>query len=66
MGNVEDRPKPASGRLAVLSGKLLALGVFLVVFVVLGLAAGAASSLVVARLEEAAVAWPSLGKRCGA
>lgn len=50
------------GRLAVLSGKLLALGVFIVVFVALGLAAGAASSLVVARLEEAAVAWPSLGE----
>ena len=49
------------GRLAVLSGKLLALGVF-IVFVVLGLAAGGASSLVVARLEEAAVAWPSLGE----
>ena len=50
------------GRLAVLSGKLLALGVFIVVFVALGLAAGGASSLVVARLEEAAVAWPSLGE----
>ena len=50
------------GRLAVLSGKLLALGVFIVVFVALGLAAGAASSLVVARLEEAAVAWPTLGE----
>jgi ABC-2 type transport system permease protein len=50
------------GKLAVLSGKLLALGVFLVVFVALGLAAGAASSLVVARLEEAAVAWPTLGE----
>ena len=50
------------GRLAVLSGKLLALGVFIVVFVALGLAAGGASSLVVARLEEAAFAWPSLGE----
>ena len=50
------------GRLAVLSGKLLALGVFIVVFVALGLAAGGARSLVVARLEEAAVAWPSLGE----
>ena len=50
------------GKLAVLSGKLLALGVFLVVFVALGPAAGAASSLVVARLEEAAVAWPTLGE----
>lgn len=50
------------GRLAVLSGKLLALGVFIVVFVALGLAAGGASSLVVARLEEAAVAWPTLGE----
>lgn len=46
------------GKLAVLSGKLLALGVFLVVFVALGLGAGAASSLVVARLEEGAVNWP--------
>ncbi len=50
------------GRLAVLFGKLLALGVFIVVFVALGLAAGGASSLVVARLEEAAVAWPTLGE----
>jgi len=50
------------GKLAALSGKLLALGVFLVVFVALGLTAGAASSLVVARLEEAAVAWPTLGE----
>lgn len=47
------------GKLAVLSGKLLALAVFLAVFVALGLAAGAASSLVVARLEEAAANWPS-------
>lgn len=48
------------GKLAVLSGKLLALGLFLAVFVALGLAAGAASSLVVARLEDAAVNWPSV------
>ncbi len=47
------------GKLAVLLGKLLALGIFLVFFVVLGLAAGALSSLLVAWLEETAVAWPS-------
>ncbi|MGH3147333.1 MAG: ABC transporter permease [Rubrobacter sp.] len=45
-------------KLAVLSGKVLALAVFLIVFVLLGLAAGAASSFVVAQLEEAAVEWP--------
>lgn len=48
------------GKLAMLSGKVLALGIFLIFFVVLGLAAGAASSAAVARLEGADVGWPSV------
>ena len=46
------------GRLSVLSGKLLALALFLAVFFVLTFGAAALGSFVVARLEEAAVNWP--------
>lgn len=48
------------GRFGFLSGKALAVGVFIVLFVLLGLAAGAASSYGVAYLENAAVKWPPL------
>ena len=48
------------GRLSAFSGKLLALGVILVVFVLVGLAVGSLGSFVVARLEDAAVDWPPL------
>jgi ABC-2 type transport system permease protein len=48
------------GRLGAFSGKLLALGAVLVLFVLVGLAAGSLGSLVVARLEDAAVDWPPL------
>jgi len=48
------------GRLGMLSGKALALAVFIVLFVLLGLAAGASSSYAVALLEDAAVEWPPL------
>jgi ABC-2 type transport system permease protein len=47
------------GRAGVFLGKLLALGVALLVLVAVGLAAGAASSYGVARLEDAAVGWPA-------
>jgi len=57
-GTVKTSLTQRPGRLGVLSGKLLALGVLLLVFVVLGLAAGAASSLVVAQFEDAPVRWP--------
>ena len=50
------------GRLGVLVGKLAALGLFLLLFVVLALAAAALGSFVVARLEEAALDWPSFGE----
>lgn len=46
------------GRLKVLSGKLLALALFLLLGFLLTLGAAALSSFVVARLEETAVAWP--------
>lgn len=49
------------GRLGVLSGKLLAVGLVLVVYAVLALAAGAASSYVVAGLWEETVSWPPAG-----
>ncbi len=49
------------GKLAVLFGKLLALAVFLVVFVALGLCGAAAASFVVAGFEDAAVEWPPAG-----
>jgi ABC-type transport system involved in multi-copper enzyme maturation permease subunit len=50
------------GRAGVLAGKILALIVFIFLFVLMGLAAGAASSFVVARLEDAAVEWPAVGE----
>jgi ABC-2 type transport system permease protein len=46
------------GRLSTFFGKLLALGVILVLYVLVGLAAGALGSLAVARFEDAAVDWP--------
>ncbi len=49
------------GRLGILLGKLLAFVVALVLFVLLGLAAAAICAFVIARLEGAAVDWPSLG-----
>lgn len=49
-------------RLSVLLGKLATLGLFLLLFVVLALGAAALGSFVVARLEEAAVDWPSVGE----
>lgn len=49
------------GRIGVLSGKLLALVTFLLVFFLLTLGAAALGSFVVARLEEAAVDWPPVG-----
>ena len=48
------------GRFGLLAGKALALGVFIVLFVLLGLAAGALSSYGVALLQDAAVEWPPL------
>ena len=50
------------GRLAVLLGKLAALVTFLLLFVVLALAAAALGSFAVARLEGAAVGWPPAGE----
>lgn len=50
------------GRLGVLSGKLLALALFLTVFFSLTFGAAALGSFVVARLEEAALDWPSFGE----
>lgn len=49
------------GRIGVLSGKLLALVAFLLVFFLLTLGAAALGSFVVARLEEAAIDWPPVG-----
>ncbi len=46
------------GRLGVLSGKLLALALFLLLGFLLTLGAAALGSFVVARLEETAVDWP--------
>jgi ABC-2 type transport system permease protein len=46
------------GRLSTFFGKLLALGVILVLFVLVGLAAGSLGSLAVARFEDVAVDWP--------
>jgi len=48
------------GRLGMLSGKALALAVLIVLFVLLGLAAGAMSSYTVALLEDASINWPPL------
>jgi ABC-2 type transport system permease protein len=46
------------GRLSVFTGKLLALAVLLVLFVVLGYVAAAIGSLIVALLQHATVTWP--------
>ncbi len=48
------------GRLGVLFGKLLAFAVALVLFVLLGFATAALCGFIIARLESAAVDWPSL------
>ncbi len=48
------------GRLGMLSGKALALALFIVLFVLLGLTAGAMSSYTVALLEDASINWPPL------
>lgn len=48
------------GRLGVLSGKLLAVGVVILAYSLLVLVAGALGSYVVARLWEEPVAWPAL------
>lgn len=50
------------GKLAVLFGKLLALSVALLLFVVLGLCGAALASFVVAGFEDAAVEWPAVGE----
>lgn len=50
------------GRLQVLLGKVLALGLILVGLVVLAFVAGAASSYVVSQLEDVAADWPSVGE----
>jgi ABC-type transport system involved in multi-copper enzyme maturation permease subunit len=47
------------GRLQVLGAKLAALAVVLVPFVVLPFVAGAVTSVVIAQVEDAPVAWPS-------
>lgn len=47
------------GRISVLLGKVLMLGLVLIGFVLLALAAGAATSFVIARIEEAPINWPS-------
>lgn len=49
------------GRLHVFAAKLVALGIALVPFVVLVFAAGAVSSVLIARREDAAVVWPAAG-----
>jgi ABC-type transport system involved in multi-copper enzyme maturation permease subunit len=46
------------GRLSVFTGKLLAIAVLLVLFVVLGYVVAAIGSLVVALLQHATVTWP--------
>lgn len=50
------------GRLNIFFGKILALAVILVLLVVLGFAAGAACSYVIAGLDDAPLNWPSLGE----
>lgn len=47
------------GRLRVLASKLAALGIVLVPFVLALFAAGAVASVVIARIEDAPVSWPS-------
>jgi ABC-type transport system involved in multi-copper enzyme maturation permease subunit len=48
------------GRLGTLFGKLLVFAVVILVIVLVGFAAAALSSFIIARLEEASVEWPSL------
>jgi ABC-2 type transport system permease protein len=48
-----------AGRLRVVAAKLTALGIVLVPFVLTLFAAGAVASYVIARIEDAPVAWPS-------
>lgn len=48
------------GRLSVFSGKLLALGAILAVFVTVAFTAAALSSYIIAQLENAASNWPQL------
>ena len=48
------------GRLRVLAGKLIALALILIPFVLALFAAGAVASVVIARIEDAPVHWPSL------
>ena len=50
------------GRLAVLGGKLSALAVLLVIFVVLGLVAAAIASYAVAGFEDTTASWPAAGE----
>lgn len=50
------------GRIGALLGKLLALGVVLLLFMLLGFAAGALCSFIIALLEDAAVEWPALAQ----
>jgi ABC-type transport system involved in multi-copper enzyme maturation permease subunit len=47
------------GRLRVFATKLCAIGLVLIPFVLVSLAAGAVTSYVIARIEHAAVDWPS-------
>ena len=61
-GTLKDVLTQGPGRLGILFGKLAALGLFLLLFVVLALAAAALGSFAVARLEEAAVEWPPVGE----
>lgn len=48
-------------RLSILAGKLLAVGLILAVYATLALAAGIASSFVIAGLWEETVSWPPVG-----
>ena len=50
------------GRLSLIFGKLLAVSVILLLFTLLVIAAGAASSYVVASLKDAPVNWPAAGE----
>ena len=49
------------GRLGILSGKLLAVGLVLAAYAAIALAAGAASSYLVAGFWEETVSWPPVG-----
>ena len=50
------------GRLGILSGKAITLALFALLFTLIGLAAGALSSLTVASIENLSVAWPTFGE----